>query len=71
MDIRQLLTETVYMKASDLHLCPGQPPKIRVNGDIINLNSTALDKETIEQMLEEVTNEKQLQNMKKHLDLDF
>ena len=29
MDIRQLLTETVYMKASDLHLCPGQPPKIR------------------------------------------
>ena len=50
MDIRQLLTETVYMKASDLHLCPGQPPKIRVNGDIINLNSTALDKETIEQM---------------------
>lgn len=42
MDINDLLIKTVEAGASDLHICAGVPPVIRVNGDLIYLNEPIL-----------------------------
>jgi len=42
MDINDLLRKTVENDASDLHICAGVPPIIRVYGDLINLNEPVL-----------------------------
>lgn len=34
MDIQQLFSETIRLNASDLHLIPGYPPMLRVNGKL-------------------------------------
>ena len=34
IDIRELLVKTVQEGASDLHICAGIPPMIRVNGNV-------------------------------------
>ena len=44
----------VQNKASDLHLQEGQPPKMRLHGDIVPLRDTALTHAEMEQMLSEV-----------------
>jgi twitching motility protein PilT len=44
----------VQNKASDLHLQEGQPPKMRLHGDIIPMRETALTHAEMEQMLREV-----------------
>ena len=50
----QLLRELVRCQASDLHLKPGRPPLVRINGQLASLEQTALDPDTIVRMLEPV-----------------
>ncbi len=38
MDISQILTEAMSVGASDIHIVVGLPPKIRVNGNLYNMN---------------------------------
>nr|WP_274596755.1 hypothetical protein [Desulfurobacterium thermolithotrophum] len=35
LSIVDLLKEVVERKASDLHIAPGSPPRLRINGDLI------------------------------------
>ena len=52
MDIQNLLHLTVTNKASDLHLVPGSPPAMRVDGSLNYLsNSPPLSKEEVETMI--------------------
>ncbi len=44
----------VQQNASDLHLQEGQPPKMRLHGDILPIRETALTHAEMEQMLSEV-----------------
>ena len=44
VDIRQLLFTTVEMNASDLHIVTGEPPVVRVRGEIRRLNMPALSR---------------------------
>ena len=44
VDIRQLLMTTVEMNASDLHIVTGEPPVVRVRGEIRRLNQPALSR---------------------------
>jgi twitching motility protein PilT len=44
----------VQNKASDLHLQEGQPPKMRLHGDIVQIRDTTLTHGEMEQMLREV-----------------
>ncbi|MBN3860600.1 PilT/PilU family type 4a pilus ATPase [Neisseriaceae bacterium PsAf] len=71
MNIYELLTKTVQRKASDLHLTPGMPPKIRVLGDIRDLSSDCLSKEDISSMLSEITTSHQKEVLEKQLEIDF
>ena len=36
-DLHELLTKTVEMGGSDLHISVGAPPKARVHGDLTNI----------------------------------
>jgi twitching motility protein PilT len=42
MNLNDLLTKTVEYGASDLHICAGVPPIVRVYGELINLNEPIL-----------------------------
>src|SRR5689334_19571257 len=52
MELEELLRLSVELQASDLHIIPGLPPLIRVNGDLIPIpNFEALDPETAKQLI--------------------
>ncbi|WP_010249672.1 twitching motility protein [Acetivibrio cellulolyticus] len=42
MDLNAILTKAVNSGASDLHVCAGVPPVIRLHGDLINLDEPIL-----------------------------
>jgi twitching motility protein PilT len=42
MELNSILTKAVNSGASDLHVCAGVPPVIRLNGDLINLDEPIL-----------------------------
>jgi len=50
MELDYLLEQTVAYGASDLHLCTGIPPVIRIHGDLAYLNESALTPNDCEEM---------------------
>lgn len=50
MNLNYLLQQTVINNASDLHLCAGVSPVIRINGDLIYLNEPVLVAQDCERM---------------------
>ncbi|OGH23662.1 MAG: type IV pili twitching motility protein PilT [Candidatus Levybacteria bacterium RIFCSPLOWO2_01_FULL_38_13] len=72
MDIQNLLHLTVTNKASDLHLVPGSPPAMRVDGSLNYLsNSPPLSKEEVETMIFSLINSFQKDKFLKEKELDF
>ena len=57
MRISELLAACVQAGASDLHVCAGQPPIFRVDGDIRRLEGATLDKATTLALIREVMND--------------
>lgn len=53
--IDRLLTELADQNASDLHLEPGMPPRIRKDGTLLNLPHERLDTEAIQSLIYEVS----------------
>ena len=51
MEITDLLVATHKNKASDLHLSTGNPPIMRVNGDILPIEMPALEAQQAKQMI--------------------
>ena len=68
--IDQFFDMVVESKASDLHLQQGQPPKMRVHGDIQSIRNEALTKEEMGQMLSEVVGPKRWEKFEESGDLD-
>ena len=48
MDIKSLLQSIIQRNASDLHLVAGYPPTMRLNGELMPLDSNPLSKEELE-----------------------
>lgn len=72
MDLTQLLKLTVGLKASDLHLSPGMPPMVRIDGDLVPLkDASPLSAEDTQQMIYSVLDEKQRQEFEATMELDF
>jgi twitching motility protein PilT len=72
MDIRDLLTEAVKKRASDLHITANYHPVLRVDGELVpqtNLSLVTLD--DLEHMLASITNEEQQKKFENELELDF
>jgi len=59
MDITQLLTFGVEQNASDCHLSSGEPPMLRVNGDLKKMDLPALSKEEVHALVYDIMNDAQ------------
>ncbi|MBX7138382.1 MAG: type IV pilus twitching motility protein PilT [Oligoflexia bacterium] len=71
MDITQLLQFAVQQNASDLHISAGEPPMIRVHGDIKKLKAPPLTSEQTQAMIYDIMGDSQRKNFEEHSDLDF
>lgn len=69
--IEQLLQIAREMQASDIHLTVGLPPRVRVNGELMNLNYPKLMNEDIEKLVLPTMNEHQLEVYKKNGEIDY
>ena len=61
----------VQTKASDLHMQEGQPPKMRLHGDMTKIRDEVLTHAEMEQMLSEVAGPKRWENFLKKGDADM
>ena len=66
-----LLKAAVSSGASDLHLTVGAPPSVRVNGDIVPLDSPPLDADSSYKIVMSVLNDSQRARLEENLELDF
>lgn len=71
MDITQLLAFTVKNNASDLHLSAGQPPMIRVNGDMRRINLPPMAHQQVHDMVYDIMNDAQRKIYEENLEIDF
>ncbi|NDF12845.1 MAG: type IV pilus twitching motility protein PilT [Proteobacteria bacterium] len=71
MEITELLIHTKKHKASDLHLASGQPPIMRINGDMMPLKSERLTQDEVKGMLYAVMTESQKAEYERDLEIDF
>ena len=71
MNLEQMLSEMVNSDASDLHLTVGSPPKIRINGNLSNLNEEKLIPDTLSKILKDYLNDERLLLLSNGKDVDF
>jgi twitching motility protein PilT len=72
VNLRTLLDEMVEKKASDLHIVAGQPPKLRIDGEITNASTGGVltTKDTV-QLAYSVLTEDQKKRFEQEDELDF
>jgi twitching motility protein PilT len=71
MNIDDLLAITLEKKASDLHLSVGEPPVVRVDGDLERLESPKLTVDDVLSMIKHVSNEEQFDTFTAEFETDF
>jgi len=71
MDITQLLAFAVEQNASDCHLSSGEPPMLRVNGDLKKLEFPALSKEEVHALVYDIMNDTQRKTFEETHECDF
>jgi twitching motility protein PilT len=71
MDISELLIFAVENKGSDLHMSAGEPPVVRIHGEMRKIEVPALDKDEVHNMIYEILNDNQRKAYEEHLELDF
>ena len=71
MDITELLVFSTQNNASDLHISAGEPPMIRVDGDIKRINLPALAHDEVHVMIYDIMDDKQRKNYEEFWEVDF
>ena len=71
MDISELLTFAVKHGASDLHVSAGEPPMIRVDGDIKKIKAPALDEKQAHELIYDIMTDDQRKGLEQDLEADF
>jgi twitching motility protein PilT len=61
----------VEQGASDVHLSSGEPPRIRIHGDLKNLENPALSREQVHAMLFDIMTDGQRKGFEEFRDIDF
>ena len=69
--IASLLRFAVQQKASDLHVSAGEPPMVRVHGDMFRVDSPALSPEDAHRMIFDIMNDTQRRTFQDKLECDF
>ena len=70
MDITELLTFSAKNNASDLHISSGEPPMIRVDGDIKRINLPAMEHKEVHAMIYDIMNDRQRKDFGEFLELE-
>jgi twitching motility protein PilT len=71
MDASELLIFAVNQKASDLHLSAGEPPMLRIHGELRKLETPALTAEQVHKMIYDILNDRQRKTLQETKELDF
>jgi twitching motility protein PilT len=71
MDIAQLLQFAYQQDASDLHISAGEPPMIRVHGDMKKIKVPSLTSEQTHAMIYDIMGDSQRKYFEEHSDIDF
>lgn len=71
MDVSELLAFSVKNGASDLHLSAGEPPMIRIHGDMTRIKMPPLEEREVQAMVYDIMNDTQRKVFEEHLELDF
>lgn len=71
MDITQLLQFAVQQDASDLHISSGEPPMVRVSGDVKKIKAPPLTLEQAHSMIYDIMNDGQRKHFEEFSDIDF
>lgn len=71
MEITELLFASKKNNASDLHLSVGNPPILRVNGDMLPLKMPALTAEDSRHIIYSIMTEQQRSDYERDLEIDF
>jgi twitching motility protein PilT len=71
MDITELLVFTKKNNASDLHISTGNPPILRIHGDMVPMKMEALQGDEIKTLLYSIMTEEQRTNYERDYEIDF
>lgn len=71
MPLHDLLQQAVHRHASDLHLCPGHAPLLRIDGDLMALPSEPLNQKDIMTIINSIMNDTQRAVFEENWELDF
>ena len=71
MDISKLLTFTAKEGASDCHISAGEPPMIRMNGDLKKLDHPVLTTEETHSLIYDMMSDTQRKNFEEKRECDF
>lgn len=69
--LERILARVRELAGSDLHISPGEPPLIRLDGELRPLSKTRMSAEQTEALIQSVLEEEQKKEMVKHGALDF
>jgi twitching motility protein PilT len=69
--IDDLLREVVRRNASDLHLCVGVPPILRIDGQLYRTNFQPATPKQTQRLIYEILTDEQIQRFESNLELDF
>ena len=70
MDLFEVLETAVKYGASDIHIVPGRPPFLRINGEMQGLDMPALTKEDAQEIIFGALSEKKIEKFKLENELD-
>lgn len=71
MDIQDLLHLTIASDASDLHLSTGNPPILRIDGELQPMQHPALSADELKKMINTLLNDQQQSVFAQELEIDF
>jgi len=71
MDITELLEFTVKNRASDLHLCSGMPPMVRIHGRMERLSMPALEHKDVHALVYDIMADKHRRVYEETYECDF
>ena len=69
--VEQLLMLAKEKKASDVHITVGLPPKVRINGELLNLDYPRLSPDDCQKLIEEIMDDRQWNIFKEEGEVDF
>jgi twitching motility protein PilT len=71
MDISRLLEFAVQNKASDLHISAGEPPMVRIHGDMKKLKAPPLTPEDTHTLVYDIMGDSQRKVFEEYFEIDF